>query len=65
MKIVKQWLDRMPKLESEPVGLTKARSMTTDTLKSMWDAFDGNANDGEAGYFWPNSEPQMENEHGN
>ena len=46
-----------------PIQLARARAMPTALLKAMWDAFDGDAEEGEPGYFWPDHKPHIEDVH--
>jgi hypothetical protein len=43
--------------------ILKAQAMTTTELKAAWDAFDGDAKEGEPGFFWPPDGPQIEDVH--
>lgn len=43
--------------------LVEIRKLSTDDLKALWDAFDDDAKPGFQGYFWPPTEPQIEEVH--
>lgn len=39
------------------------RELSTDELKRIWDAFDADAEECDAGYFWPQNTPHIEEVH--
>jgi len=41
----------------------KARELSTEKLKELWDQFDADAEAGEPGYFWPDDSPHIEEVH--
>jgi hypothetical protein len=39
------------------------RKLPTERLKELWDAFDGDAEENQPGYFWPSDGPHIEDVH--
>jgi len=55
--------DFWERFQAEQALLARARKLSTEELKAIWDAYDGDAEKGQKGYFWPDDGPHIEEVH--
>lgn len=62
MNFADHW-NRFQAEQRQAARLNEFRKLSTEELKALWDGFDGDAEPGTPGYFWPENAPHIEDVH--
>ena len=62
MNFIELW-NRFQAEERAKAKLAEYRKLSTDELKTLWNGFDGDAEEGQTGFFWPDDSPHIEDVH--